>query len=88
LGREALTFSSLPISLEQTAYTIPRLLNSTEFLQSVFYDDLSSDDDYKKIKNAYVARGIGQLVMSSDVQKLEKVRNIFIQHIQPAKFMH
>jgi hypothetical protein len=77
LGTDALTFTALPISLEQPAYTIPRLLNSTEFLQSVFYDDLSSDDDYKKIKNAYVARGIGQLVMSSDVQKTGKGAKYF-----------
>lgn len=77
LGTEALTFSSLPIPLEQAAYTIPRLLNSTEFLQSVFYDNLANDEDYKKLKNAYAARGIGQLVVSRDVEKTGKGAKYF-----------
>jgi len=70
LGRAALQFTGLPIKLETPAYTIPRLFNSREFLQSVFYDDLSSDDDYKKIKSAYQSRGIGQLVTSNDAAML------------------
>ena len=65
LGPVALQFTSLPIKLESPAYTIPRLLNSYEFLSSIFYDDLSSDDDYKKLKSAYQSRGIGQLVLSA-----------------------
>jgi hypothetical protein len=36
----------------------------------VFYDDLSSDDDYKKIKSVYQSRGIGQLVASKDAAML------------------
>jgi len=70
LGRAALQFNGVPIQLESPAYTIPRLLNSREFLQSVFYDDLSSDDDYKKLKSAYQSRGIGQLVASKDAAML------------------
>jgi hypothetical protein len=70
LGRAALQFNGVPIQLETPAYTIPRLLNSQEFLQSVFYDDLSSDDDYKKIKSVYQSRGIGQLVASKDAAML------------------
>lgn len=77
LGTDALTFSSLPISLERPAYTIPKLLNSTEFIQSVFYDNLSADDDYKKLKNAYAARGIGQLVVSSAVKFTGKGEKYF-----------
>lgn len=71
--RNPLTFTKLPISLEQPAYTIPRLLNSYDFLSSVFYDTLQGDSDYNKIKNLYAARGIGQLVVSSEVaRKSEK----------------
>lgn len=77
LGKDALTFTALPIRLEQSAYTIPRLLNSPEFIRYVFYDELSNDDDYKKIKNAYTARSIGQLVVSSAVQKTGKGAKYF-----------
>ena len=62
-----LTFAKLPISLEQPVYTIPRLLNSYDFLTNVFYDYLKDDTDYNKIKNLYAARGIGQLVVHSEV---------------------
>ena len=66
LGTDALTFAALPIRLEQPAYTIPRLLNSREFIQSVFDNDLSADEDYQKIKNTYAARSIGQLILSGE----------------------
>jgi hypothetical protein len=72
LGKEALTFTALPIPLERSAYTLTMLLNSREFLQNVFYDNLSNDEDYRKIKNLYQARSIGQLVLSSDVASTGK----------------
>ena len=77
LGTDALTFAALPIRLEQPAYTIPRLLNSPEFIQSVFDDNLSADEDYQKIKNTYATRSIGQLILSGDSWFTSKGRKYF-----------
>ena len=67
----------VPAVNEQPAYTIPRLLNSREFIQSVFDNDLSADEDYQKIKNTYATRSIGQLVLSGDSVFVSKGRKYF-----------